>query len=147
MRIRVPLRLPRSVATAILLVAATACGDRMQTDPANREVPWVYGPTSDTAAAEHVQGIGGKSGPGIAKGWQCRLQDGKRLVVRPYQLATSHPLFGKVVLSIGLYDKTGKDIETVRSGTITADNATFTFELTETSASRLWDLVIWYRKA
>ncbi|MBL8749280.1 MAG: hypothetical protein JNK78_08970 [Planctomycetes bacterium] len=136
----------RSVAAAFLFAVA-ACGEQTRSDPANREVPWTYGPVSEVASAEHSQGVGGKSGPGVTKGWKCRLEGGKRLVVRPYELASSHPLFGKVVLAVGLFDKNGKDIETVTSGVITATNATFTFDLTEASASRLWDLVLWYRKA
>lgn len=144
MHMRAHLRLIRPAAVAFLLVVVAACSKAA--DPNNREVSWTYGPTTAEATAEHAQGVGGKNGPAIAKGWQCRLQDGKRLVVRPYQLASSHPLFGKVVMSVGLFDKTGKDIETVRSGPITAENATFTFELTEAAAGRLYDLVIWYRK-
>ncbi len=140
-------RLPSRSAAAAFLFAAAACGERVQSDPANREVSWTYGPMSEVASAEHSQGVGGKNGPGITKGWKCRLENGKRLVVRPYELASSHPLFGKVVLAVGLFDKNGKDIETLTSGVITATNATFTFDLSEASAARLWDLVFWYRKA
>ena len=96
------------------------------------------------ATAEHVQGTGNRDCAPIAKGWQCRLHDGKRLTVKPYQLAQTHPLFGKVAMSFGLFDKTGKQLETVRSDAVTAQNATFTFELTDVVATQLWDLVIWY---
>ncbi len=64
--------------------------------------------------------------------------------MKPYQLAQTHPLFGKVAMSFGLFDKTGKQLETVRSDAVTAQNATFTFELTDVVATQLWDLVIWY---
>jgi hypothetical protein len=138
---------PTLPATVVLLSAAVAaCGSRVASDPRNREISWTYGPTTGGATAEHVQGTGTKGGSPIAKGWQCRLQDGKRLTVHPYELAPSHPLFGKVVMVFGLFDKTGKPLETVCSDAVTAQNATFTFELTEDVATRLWDLVIWYRE-
>lgn len=135
----------RAAAPWLLLLAA--CGGKAAADPNQREVSWAYGPTTGGATAEHVQGIGGKGGPGITKGWQCRLQDGKRLLVRPYQLADQHPLFGKVTLVIGLYDKTGKELAMLKSAPVTAANASFTFDLDAAVAGQLWDLVLWYRKA
>lgn len=134
----------RRLCLLFLLSAAGACGSRTATDPGNREVAWTYGPTTGGATAEHVQGTGGKGGAAIARGWQCRLQDGKRLTIVPYQLASSHPLFGKVRMSVGLFDKTGKQIASIDSGVITAQNAAFTFELSDDVARQLWDLVIWY---
>lgn len=134
----------RNAALAFLLFATAGCGRDMAADPKNREVPWTYGPTTGGATAEHVQGTGKRGGAAIAKGWQFRLQDGKRLTVRPYQLAESHPLFGKVAMSVGLFDKTGKELATVLSAAITAQNASFTFELTDAVASQLCDVVIWY---
>lgn len=133
-----------AAALAFLLVATASCGRDMAADPKNREVPWTYGPTTGGATSEHVQGTGKQGSAAIAKGWQFRLQDGKRLTVRPYQLAESHPLFGKVAMSVGLFDKTGKELGTVDSAAITAQNATFTFELTDTVANQLCDVVIWY---
>jgi hypothetical protein len=134
----------RPAALASLLAMTAACGSRIATDPKNREIPWTYGPTTGGATPEHVQGTGTKGGTPIAKGWKCRLHEGKRLTVAPYQLAPAHPLFGKVVMSLGLFDKMGKQLETVRSGVVAAQTASFTFELTEEVATRLWDLVIWY---
>lgn len=134
----------RPAALTFLLLAAAACGSRIATDPKNREVAWTYGPTTGGATSEHVQGTGKKGGAPVAKGWQCRLQDGKRLTVTPYQLAESHALFGKVALSIGLFDKTGKQIAMVQSAAVTAQTATFTFELTDAVATQLYDAVIWY---
>lgn len=137
-------RPPCPAAAALLLAALAACGGET-VDPGNREIPWTYGPTTGGATAEHARGTGSGGGAAIARGWQCRLQDGKQLTVQPYQLAPSHPLFGKVLLVIGLFDKTGKQLSTVLSPTVTAQNATFTFELTDAVANELWDLVIWYR--
>ncbi|MFY9341087.1 MAG: hypothetical protein WAT39_01270 [Planctomycetota bacterium] len=130
--------------TVVLLAAVAACGSRVAGDPNSREIPWTYGPTTGGATAQHVQGTGKQGGAPVARGWQCRLHDGKRLVVRPFQLAESHPLFGKVAMSFGLFDKTGKELGMVRSGAVTAQGATFTFELAADVASRLVDLVVWY---
>lgn len=124
--------------------AAAGCG-RKAADPNDREVPWTYGPTTGGASAEHVGGTGaGKGGRALSKGWQCRLLDQKRLVVRPYQLAGDHPLFGKVALNIGLFDKSGAQIGMVRSGPVTKDAAEFPFELEDEVVRRLWDAVIWF---
>lgn len=131
----------------LLFVAATACSSDTPADPNNRPIPWAYGPVSGVSTAEHARGTGSEGGAAVAKGWQCRLQDGKQLVVRPYELAASHPLFGKVALSIGLFDKTGKQLSTLRSPVLTAANSTFTLELPPDVAAPLWDLVFWYVKA
>ncbi len=144
MRVRRPLC--RSAA-ALLLSAVAACGGGPAADPGNREVPWTYGPMTGTSTMEHARGTGSEGGAAIAKGWQCRLQDGKRLIVQPYQLASSHALFGKVTLSVGLFDQAGKQLAMLVSPVITAGNATFTFDLDAAVASQLWDLVFWYRKA
>lgn len=143
---RVPGHQLQTTAITLLLASFTACDSAGSVNPANRDVPWTYGPVN-TATAEHVQGTGKAGGTAIAQGWQCRLQDGKRLLVQPFRLAPSHALFGKVVMSLSLFDKTGKEIATMASAPITAANATFTFELTDAVATQLWDLVLWYRKA
>lgn len=144
MRLRL-LRRPLRGTGLVLLLVMAACGSGTVADPGNREVPWTYGPTTGGATAEHARGTGSDGGAAIAKGWQCRLQDSKRLVVRPYQPASSHPLSGKVKMVIGLFDKAGKDLATVVSPTVTAPAATFTFELEDAVAKNLWDVVIWYR--
>jgi len=131
---------------AFLLVALAACGGGTAPDPNSRDIPWTYGPTKGGATAEHARGTGSDGGTAIAKGWQCRLQDGKHLTVQPYQLATSHALFGKVAMTVGLFDKTGKQLATLVSPVITAENATFTLELGDEVASQLWDVVFWYSK-
>jgi len=135
----------RSTAFAFLLAASTACGSSTAVDPDNREIPWTYGPTTGTASSEHLRGTGSRGGAAIAKGWKCRLQDGKRLTVTPYELAPSHPLFGKVAMGVSLFDKAGKEIGAFVSPAISAQAATFTFDLTDAVATQLWDLVIWYR--
>ena len=128
-----------------MLAAVAACGSRTAADPKSREIPWTYGPTTGGATSEHVRGTGKEGGAPIAQGWQCRLHDGKRLTVRPYRLAETHPLFGKVVMAIGLFDKTGRQIGKLSSEAVTAQNASLTFELTDAVVAQLWDLVIWYR--
>lgn len=137
----------RSIVIAALLAAVAACGGKTAADPDNREVPWAYGPRTSTSTTEHLQGSGHEGGAAIAKGWQCRLQGGKQLSIRPYQLATEHALFGKVVLSVSLFDTTGKELGSFVSSAITPQNASFTFEVSPDVAKQLWDLVIWYRKA
>lgn len=127
-----------------LLAAFAACSKTAPTDPKNREIPWSYGPTTDASSAEHLTGTGKKGGAAMSKGWQCRLQDGKRLLVQPYQLAESHPLFGKVALNVGLFDKTGKQLGEQTSPKLDAGNATFTLELDEATATQLYDVVFWY---
>lgn len=136
----------RLIVLTALVGAVAACGAKTAVDPNNREVPWAYGPRTSTSTAEHLQGSGHEGGMAIAKGWQCRLQGGKQLSIRPYQLATEHALFGKVALSVSLFDTTGKELGSFVSSAITPQNATFTFEVTEDVAKRLWDLVLWYRK-
>ncbi len=138
------LRPIRHTALACLMAAAAACGSKSAADAKSREIARTYGPTTGGATSEHVQGTGKQGGAPIAQGWQCRLHDGRRLTVRPYRLAQTHALFGKVAMSFGLFDRTGKQLETVRSGAVTAQNATFTFELTDAVATQVWDLVIWY---
>ena len=137
----------RHVALAFLLAAVPSCGRETTYDWKNREIPWTYGPMTGTATSEHISGTGTNGAGAIAKGWQCRLSDGKRLSVQPYQLAESHALFGKALMIVGLFDKNGKELQTVRSEAITARNATFSFEITEAVATPLYDLVIWYGKA
>jgi hypothetical protein len=136
----------RRLAAIVLCAFAAACGNRAAADPNDREVPWTYGPMQGGATAEHLAGAGKKDGPALAKGWQCRLQENKRLVIRPYQLAATHPLFDKAALSIGLFDKTGAQLGMLRTGKLTAGNASATFELDAATAQRLWDVVLWYVK-
>ncbi len=134
-------------ALALLLALVPSCGSETKYDWKNREIPWTYGPTTGTARPEHLTGTGTKGGSAIAKGWKCRLSDGKRLTVKPYQLAQSHTLFGKAVMIVGLFDKNGEQLDSIRSDAIAAENATFSFELTEAMAKTLHDLVIWFGKA
>lgn len=146
MHLEAPRSTFRTNVLALLLAGTVGCGGKPSADPKNREIPWAYGPTNGTATVEHLQGSGHRGGAAIAKGWQCRLQDGKQLVVKPFELAAAHPLFGKVALSVSLFDKDGKEIGALVSPPITAQNATFTFDVAEAVVPRLWDLVIWYRK-
>ena len=147
MRLRAERPPLRSTIVAATLVAMAACDGKPAADPNNREIPWTYGPTSSTATAEHMRGTGKEGGAAIAKGWNCRLLDKKRLTVTPYQLAASHPLFGKVTMSVALFDRTGKELASFLSPPITKENATFTFDVPETLVPQLGDLVLWYRKA
>jgi hypothetical protein len=147
MCLRAHRRPPGAATVAFLSLAMAACGGGPAADPHNRDVPWAYGPTTGTSSVEHARGTGSEGGAAIAKGWQCRLQDGKHLIVQPYQLAASHPLFGKVTLSVGLFDQAGAQLAMLNSPVITAANATFTFDIDTATADRLWDLVFWYRKA
>lgn len=135
----------RAGALAFLIAGAAACGSEAATDPNSSEISWSYGPTNGGATAVHTKGAG-KDGPPIAVGWKFRLLDGKRLTVQPHELAKTHALFGKVEMNIGLFDKTGKQIGTVRSGLVEAQGAGFSFDLEEDVASRLWDVVIWFCK-
>lgn len=137
----------RAAAVVLALAAIAACGSRAAADPDSRTVAWTYGPTTGGATSVHVQGTGVKDGAALARGWQCRLLAGRQLVVQPYQLAATHALFGRTVLTIGLFDQTGQRIGSVRSPVITSSSTVFTFELAAEVASRLWDLVIWYGEA
>lgn len=124
-----------------------ACGGTPVTDPNNRDIPWNYAPTNSMATAEHMRGTG-KEGPGpIAKGWHCKLVGGKQLTILPYQLAPKHALFGKVVMTVGLFDKSGKELASFVSPVITDRNASFTFDVPEPAVAQLWDLILWFRKA
>ena len=147
MRPRQNHHLSRYALLMLLLAAASACGSKTPYDWKNREIAWVYGPTSGGATSEHLKGTGSR-GPGpIAVGWKCRLSDGNKLTVKPYQLSKSHALFGKAKMIIGLFNKGGEKIDTVRTDTITAKNATFSLEIKEDVAKPLWDVVIWFAKA
>lgn len=140
---------PASPFVAPLLAAAAlaACGSEPAADPANRKIPWSYAPTTGGAAPEHRRATGAEGGKAVAEGWRCRLQDGRRLTVQPYNLAASHPLFGKVALTIGLFDRQGRDLATFVSPVLTAEPVTWTFELTDAVARDLCDVVIWIRSA
>jgi len=137
---------PRTLLMLIVAVAA-ACGSKTTADPNSREVPWSYGPTTGGATAEHVLGTGKKDGKAVARGWQLRLVDGKRLVMNPFQLASDHALFDKVALNIGLFDREGKQVGQVRSPTLTAKTGSVSFDLDEAQAKKLVDVVLYYVKA
>lgn len=141
-----PSRSFRLTVFAAVVAAVAACGGKTAADPNNREIPWTYGPRTSTSTAEHLQGTGHEGGAAIAKGWQCRLQGGKQLAIRPYQLASEHAMFGKVALSVSLFDTTGKEIGSFVSPALTPQNASCTFDLAPEVAKQLWDLVLWYRK-
>jgi hypothetical protein len=139
---------PRSrcsfVLAATALIAVAACSKGGPPDPKNRVVPWSYGPTTADATNEHLVATGTKGGAKLSVGWQCRLQDGKALLVQPYQLSTSHPMFDKVVLSIGLYDKADQLLTRVQSEPITKDTKGFTFPVDEAMAAKLATLTFFY---
>lgn len=140
-------RLPFACLAAFaLLVLPTACSSEVAKDPNNREIAWSYGPTQGGATQEHLIGSGTQGDGPVAKGWQCRLVDKKRLTIQPFSLAKSHPLFDQVVLVIGLFDQTGAQLATVRSAPVTAANASFSFDVEPDVAAKLWDIVIWYAK-
>lgn len=142
-----PHRCRPAPATAFLLLTLAACNEGPTADPQNREVAWTYGPTNGTSSFEHARGTGSEGGAAVAKGWHCRLQEGKRLIVQPYQLAASHPLFGKVTLAVGLFDQAGAQLAMLNSPVLTAETTTLTFDVDQAAAARLWDVVFWYRKA
>lgn len=135
------------VVLSCLLATVPSCKSQKKYDWKNREIAWTYGPTTGAARSEHLIGTGTKGARAIAEGWKCRLSAGKHLTVKPYKLAASHALFGKATMIISLFDKTGAKIATIRSEAITAQNATFSFEITEDLAKPLYDLVIWFGKA
>lgn len=137
--------LPRLAVVAVCLAAA--CGKSSKYDPNDREVSWVYGPQTGGATTEHLTGTGKQGGVAIAEGWQCRLLDQKRLRVVPYHLAATHPLFGKVRLSIGLYDLSGNELKMLSSEPVTAALREFTFEVPAAVVPKLNDAVIWYVKS
>lgn len=135
----------RSFALALAsLLAIAACGKGGAPDPKNREIPWSYGPTTADATSEHLLATGTKGGAKLSVGWKCRLQDGKALLVTPYQLSASHPMFDKVVLSIGLYDKADQLLTRVQSEPITAATKGFTFPVDEAMALKLATLTFYY---
>ncbi|MBM3494301.1 MAG: hypothetical protein FJX72_08275 [Armatimonadetes bacterium] len=121
-----------------------ACGGKPAKDPEDKEIPWTYGPTQGGASRTHALGTGVDGNRPVAVGWQCRLVDKKRLTIRPFSLASSHPLFGKAVLHVGLFDRGGTQLATERSGTISAQNASFAFDLADDMAQRLCDVVLWF---
>lgn len=128
------------------LVASSSCSKPKPYDWKNRDISWAYGPTQGAARSEHLEGTGTK-GPGkITEGWKCHLVDGNKLTIKPYNLAKSHALFGKTKLIVGLFDKSGAQLQTLTTGTLTKENASFEFDVEEKVAKPLWDLVIWYGK-
>ena len=135
-----------SFALACLLFALPSCGSKQATDWRNRDVAWKFGPTTGAARSEHLTATGNKGSKPLAQGWNCRLVDGKTLTVKPYKLANNHSLFGKTIMRIGLFNKASERLGTVSSDVITADNASFSFEIPAEHAKPLWDLIIWFRK-
>lgn len=129
----------------MLLSALPSCGSKKEYDWKNRDIAWTFGPTSGGAISEHLRGTG-KNGSPLAVGWKCRLSDGKDLTIEPYQLSKTHALLGKTTMVIGLFNKKGEKLDSVRTEAITADKATFSFEIKEDVAKRIWDAVIWFAK-
>ena len=78
--------------------------------------------------------------PGIVR--YQDLVDGKTLTVKPYKLTTDHRLFGKTIMRIGLFNKASERLGTVSSEVITADNASFSFEIPAEHAKPLWDVIV-----
>lgn len=130
---------------AALLLTLPSCEEAKKYDWKNREITWTYGPTSGAATSAHLNGTGKKGSP-LAAGWKLHLSDGNKLTVKPYKLAKSHSLFGNCKMIISLFNKGSEQLHTVTSDAITAENATFSFELTEAQAKPIWDSVIWFRK-
>ena len=133
---------------AALSALATAGGGEPKPayDWRNRDLAWKDGPTTGTAPLEHLLGTGTKRGEPMAQGWRCELSDGKTLTVRPYKLERQHEMFGKAGLVVGLFNRDSQQIETLRTSAITADNATFSFELDAATAEAVYDLILWYGK-
>jgi hypothetical protein len=145
MRASTPSAISTRTVLAVAFAAVLASCDRTAADPNNREVPWAYGPLVDTASAEHLGGAGKKGAP-ISKGWQCRLQDQKQLVIRPFQLSAEHPLFGKVALVVRLYDNDTL-LGEQRTDVLRPDNATFTLAVDPAVGPKLNNLIFFYVKA
>ena len=137
----------RCVALALACAALGSCGGNAAANADGRELAWKYGPTNGGATPEHLGGSGTLGNHPIAEGWKFRIGDDRHLTVRPYKLAKEHPFFGKVTMTVGLFDKAEKRLETVHTGTITADNASFSLELGEATAKQAYDVVIWFVKA
>lgn len=134
-----------AIAAAFVLAVVPSCGGGTKHDANNREIAWTYGPTSGTARSEHLIATGTKGPGALAKGWKCRLSDGRTLTVRPYELAESHALFDKVTMIVTLFEANGDELESFHSEAITATNATFAFEITAAAAGSLHDVVIWFK--
>lgn len=145
MRATLPASLPAAAAVLGLVFAGLAACDRTASDPNDREVPWAYGPLVDTASAEHLGGAGKKGAP-ISKGWQCRLQQQSKLVIRPFQLSAEHALFGKVALVVRLYDNDTL-LGEQRTGVLQPGNATFTLDVDPAVGPKLNNLIFFYVKA
>lgn len=137
----------RLAALALLFAATPSCGGEVEKyDWRNREIPWSYAPTKSSASAEHLAGTGTKGGSKIAQGWKFRLVDGKQLTVAPFELSKSHALFGEVRMAVGLFDKDSQMLATEVSAPITAENASFTFDVEPDAAKALWDVVVSFQK-
>ncbi|MCB9876973.1 MAG: hypothetical protein H6835_05150 [Planctomycetes bacterium] len=137
----------RRASLALVLFATAACGGEAaeQTDWKNRELAWKYGPTTGAGSPTHLAATGTQGAP-IAKGWKVHLVDGTKVTVHPFELSKQHELFGKCVMAVELYDKQSQKIETLVSTPITADGATFSFDVTEDIAKKTWDAIVWFRK-
>lgn len=142
---RTPL-LARCAALTLLLVAATSCGEAKKYDWKNRDVAWKFGPLQGGATFEHRQGAGKNGGKALAEGWKLGLVEGNRLTVKAYKLNKSHSLLGKVLVRVGLYDKQSKNLVIVDSETVTVDNASFSFDVSEDVAKKTWDAIVWFAK-
>ena len=130
---------------ALLLVVTSSCGTEEPYDWKNRRIGWTYAPTNGTALPEHMSAAGAyKGSAALAKGWRFQLTDGKKLSLGPYQIADSHPQFGKVAMTIGLFDKTGKELASLQTAVVTREQAEFSFDLAEEVAEPLHDVVIWF---
>jgi len=132
------------IATSLWAFAGCSAEDKPAYDWRNRDLGWKHGP-SDTATPEHLACTGAKGGKKISAGWKCELKGGTQLTVRPVDLADDHPMFGKARLVIELFDKDSQRLPHVSSEAITKENASFTFDITEDTGKKLWDLIIWYR--
>ncbi|MEZ6036572.1 MAG: hypothetical protein R3F29_03770 [Planctomycetota bacterium] len=140
-------RSQRLASLALVLIATAACGGEpaKSTDWKNRELAWKYGPTTGAGSPTHL-GATGTQGAPIAKGWKMHLVDGTKVTVKPFELSKQHGLFGKCVMAVELFDKQSQKIETLVSTPITADGATFSFDVTEDIAKKTWDAIVWFRK-
>jgi hypothetical protein len=134
----------RSLLAPLVGLWLASCSGEPASDPDTRTIAWTYAPTNSTATAEHMRATGAEGNQAITKGWRCKLKQEKLLLINPYQLAETHPLFGKVALSVGLFAKDGERLANLQSGPITAANASFQFELAPELAPKLWDIVLWY---
>ena len=137
---------PLGLVAFATFTALTGCGGSTPQDPNHRELAWRYAPTQGGATHEHLTGTGTKGQGPLAKGWKIALRDQNRVTVAPHELAATHPLFGEVVLLVGLFDKAGEQLVRQRSPVLTAQQASFEFPVDANVAAALHDVVLWYTK-